>query len=64
MNHFTLEQSLGLISCAAAAWLVVRLGVANDQIALLRVAALRGVRAATHEGRMPVYPGRALVTCP
>ena len=32
--NFTLEQSLGLISSAAAAWLMVRAGVAKHQFVI------------------------------
>jgi hypothetical protein len=32
MTHFTLEHSLGLISSAAAAWLMVRAGAAKHQL--------------------------------
>jgi hypothetical protein len=34
MTHFTFEQSLGLISSAAAAWLMVRAGAAKHQLVI------------------------------
>jgi hypothetical protein len=55
MNDFTLEQSLGLISSAAAAWLMVRASVAKHQLVTRGARPLRGVRSATHDGRMHMY---------
>jgi hypothetical protein len=48
--HFTLTQSLVAASTAAAAWLMVRAGVAKGMLNDVR--ALRGVRTPPHRPRL------------